>query len=55
MIGDSEYDMQLANSAGVDAIAVCYGIRDKEQLSKYKPIKYINDIKELQILFNPFT
>jgi len=54
MIGDSEYDMQLANSAGVDAIAVCYGIRDKEQLSKYMPIKYINNIKELQILFNPF-
>lgn len=54
MIGDSEYDMQLANSAGVDVIAVCYGIRDKEQLSKYKPIKYINDIRELQSLFNPF-
>jgi phosphoglycolate phosphatase len=54
MIGDSEYDMQLANGAGVNAIAVCYGIRDKEQLSKYKPIKYINDIRELQPLFNPF-
>jgi phosphoglycolate phosphatase len=53
MIGDSEYDMQLANSAGVDAIAVCYGIRNKKQLSKYKPIKYINNIKELQILFSP--
>jgi len=54
MIGDSEYDMQLANSARVDAIAVCYGIRDKKQLSKYKPIEYINNIKELQALFNPF-
>lgn len=54
MIGDSEYDMQLASSAGVNAIAVCYGVRCKKQLSKYKPIKYINDIKELQTLFNPF-
>jgi phosphoglycolate phosphatase len=52
MIGDSEYDMQLANNAGVDAIAVTYGVQSKERLIAYNPILCIDDIKELQMLLN---
>lgn len=52
MIGDSEYDMQLANNAGVDAIAVTYGVQPEESLLAYNPVLCINDIKELQTLFH---
>lgn len=48
MIGDSEYDMQLANNAGVDAIAVTYGVQTKERLLAYNPVACIDDIKDLQ-------
>lgn len=32
MVGDSEYDMLMAQNAGVDALAVSYGVHEKERL-----------------------
>jgi phosphoglycolate phosphatase len=32
MIGDSEYDLYMAHHAGVGAIAVSYGVHEKEHL-----------------------
>ncbi|CAK0761447.1 phosphoglycolate phosphatase [Gammaproteobacteria bacterium] len=32
MIGDSEYDMQMAMHAGADALAVCHGVHDEFRL-----------------------
>jgi phosphoglycolate phosphatase len=52
MVGDSEYDMQLAKNAGVDAIAVSYGAHAKERLLTYKPVVCIDDITDLCRLFN---
>ena len=52
MIGDSEYDMQLANNAGVDSIAVTYGVQCKERLMAYNPVLCIDDIKELRTLLD---
>lgn len=46
-IGDTEYDMQVAINAGIDAVAVNYGWRSKEQLGTYAPIACIDDIREL--------
>jgi phosphoglycolate phosphatase len=51
MIGDSEYDMMLAQNAGVDAIAVSYGAHAKERLLTYRPVACIDDVKELCSLF----
>jgi phosphoglycolate phosphatase len=42
MIGDTTYDMEMANRAGVDAIAVTYGVHEVAELSAHKP-KYIAD------------
>lgn len=47
MIGDTEYDMEMAYNAGTRAIAVSYGVHETERLLKYNPIGCIDDISEL--------
>lgn len=47
MIGDSEYDLQLANNTKVDALAVSYGVHGLMRLLKEAPIGFIDDIKQL--------
>jgi len=50
MIGDTVHDMQLAKNAGVDALAVTYGVGKHEHFAEYSPIKCINDIRDLHQL-----
>lgn len=47
MIGDSEYDLVMARQAGVDALAVSYGVQSKDMLLECKPLDCIDNIKEL--------
>ncbi len=47
MIGDSEYDLQLANNARVDGFAVSYGVHDLLRLLKQGPVGFIDDINQL--------
>ncbi|MCL4113072.1 UNVERIFIED_CONTAM: hypothetical protein GTU68_049994 [Idotea baltica] len=47
MIGDSEYDLQLANNTKVDALAVSYGVHGLMRLLKEDPVGFIDDIKQL--------
>ena len=47
MIGDTIYDMQFAQNAGVAAIAVTYGSHTREQLTAYVPTAIIDNIQEL--------
>jgi phosphoglycolate phosphatase len=52
MVGDSRYDMMAARDAGVRAIAVGYGIANKEELLKYSPVMCLekfNELLELEI------
>lgn len=51
MIGDTVFDLQMAQSAGVDALAVAYGNSSAEQFRSYNPVAVISDIRELQTLF----
>lgn len=37
MIGDTEYDVQMAHNANVDAVAVCYGVHAPERLLALQP------------------
>lgn len=46
MIGDTEADMVAAQSAGVPAIAVLSGIRDRHQLSQYQPDYIVADFQD---------
>lgn len=47
MIGDSEYDLQLANNTKVDGFAVSYGVHGLMRLLKQDPVGFIDDIKQL--------
>lgn len=47
MIGDSEYDLQLANNSKVDGLAVSYGMHGLMRLLKQGPVGFIDDIKQL--------
>jgi len=47
MIGDSEYDLQLANNAKVDGLGVSYGVHDLIRLLKQDPIGFIDEFKQL--------
>jgi len=52
MIGDTEYDMQMANNAGVPGLAVSYGVHSRERLLSHSPLGCIDDIRELTGWFN---
>ncbi|MEE9325804.1 MAG: HAD-IA family hydrolase [Cocleimonas sp.] len=47
MIGDSEYDLQLANNANVDGFAVSYGVHSLIRLLKHDPVGFIDKIEQL--------
>ena len=47
MIGDTEYDMQMAGNAGTAALAVSYGVHERERLMAQAPLGCLDDISEL--------
>ena len=55
MIGDTEYDMEMAYNAGTKAIAVSYGVHETQRLLKYNPTGCIDKITELSGLIAGFS
>ncbi len=47
MIGDSEYDLQLAKNTKVDGLAVSYGVHGLMRLLKQDPVGFIDKIGQL--------
>lgn len=47
MIGDSEYDLQMANNGRVASIAVTYGVHDLQRLMLQNPIDYVDNISDI--------
>jgi phosphoglycolate phosphatase len=47
MIGDTEYDMLMASQAGAAALAVDYGVHDRQRLLEQQPLDCLSDIREL--------
>lgn len=53
MIGDTDYDLQMANNASTPSVAVSYGVHDKQRLLDCNPLICVDDIKGLRHwLFN---
>lgn len=52
MIGDTEYDIQMAHNAGASAVAVSYGVHDKQRLVSERPLACVDSIEELGHWFN---
>ena len=48
MIGDTSHDLQMAQAAGVDAIAVTYGAHPEEGLRACAPLHCVSSIPELK-------
>lgn len=47
MVGDSTFDLQMANNAGIDCVAVGYGAQPLSVLHAYKPALAIEQFSEL--------
>lgn len=47
MIGDTEYDLQMAINAGVRAVGVCYGAHAPERLRALEPLACLSRIDAL--------
>ena len=47
MIGDTEYDMQMATNARTHSLAVSYGVHEKERLLRHNPLHCLDAIDEL--------
>ncbi len=46
MIGDTEYDLQMAYNAGTHAVAVDYGVHERDRLLEFDPLACLGDIRD---------
>ena len=44
MIGDSIYDLQMAQAIGMDSLAVTYGVHGLERLLQHQPRGYVDNV-----------
>jgi len=49
MVGDTEYDLEMAQRAGTSALAVSYGAHDSERLLNYQPLACLNSVDEMAL------
>jgi len=47
MIGDTEYDLQMAANARMPSLGVDYGVHERERLLKFHPLACLNRITEI--------
>jgi phosphoglycolate phosphatase len=47
MVGDTGYDLQMANNAGIASLAVSYGSQSLEQLKEFNPLAIIESTYDL--------
>lgn len=47
MVGDTEYDLQMANNAAAHSVAVTYGVHEKQRLLDCKPLTCLDSINDL--------
>jgi phosphoglycolate phosphatase len=47
MVGDTEFDLQMAHNAGTRALGVSYGVHDKERLLACEPLACLDSLAEV--------
>ena len=47
MIGDSEYDLAMAQQAGVRSVAVTLGVHGRDRLAGYQPLAIVDELPQL--------
>ena len=48
MVGDTEYDLEMATRAGMASLAVCYGVHAAERLYRHQPIACVDDLRSIE-------
>ena len=51
MVGDTEYDLQMAHNAGCDCIAITHGVHSHERLKIFNPVAFVDNLPMLQTWF----
>jgi phosphoglycolate phosphatase len=49
MVGDTEFDLEMARNFEMDSVGVSYGVHDIQRLALHKPIAIIDSISELKV------
>jgi phosphoglycolate phosphatase len=52
MVGDTVYDLQMASSARVDAVAVSYGVHARDRLLTHAPLACLGSFSEVHAWLN---
>ncbi|WP_018981468.1 HAD-IA family hydrolase [Salinimonas chungwhensis] len=48
MVGDTVYDMQMAQEIGMDRLAVSYGVHESDRLAAHEPVAIVDSIYHMQ-------
>ena len=51
VVGDTEYDLQMASNAGAHSLAVSYGAHDKARLLSCAPVACLDNVQDLHAWF----
>ena len=49
MIGDTEYDLQMASNARMPSLGVDYGVHGRERLLKHRPLACLGEVTEIPV------
>jgi len=55
MIGDTEYDLEMAHAAKAAQLAVDYGVHERERLMAWNPLACLSSIQELPTWLTEYT
>ncbi|MDO0945029.1 HAD family hydrolase [Chromohalobacter israelensis] len=56
MVGDTEYDMEMARALGMDRAAVTYGVHARERLARSQPVCMVDTFPALlEVLYAPMA
>ena len=47
MVGDTEFDLNMANNAGIDSVAITHGAHSRKKLEACGPVAIVDDLKQL--------
>jgi phosphoglycolate phosphatase len=47
MIGDTSYDLEMAQNAGVASVGVTFGAQTQDKLVRYNPLRIFNQFCDL--------
>ena len=47
MVGDTEFDLEMATNANTQSVAVCYGVHSRDRLLNHAPLACVDDANQL--------